>query len=84
VDKIRIEASFISHPLCCVADKPECRAMIDMAIRFVGNIDSILESSPSGNFDRAGYPGRNYPRVKLQTCDATFCISLREPVSHGL
>src|SRR5215469_9405497 len=39
MDKIGIESAFISHLSCCVPDKPERRAMVDVAIGFVRNVD---------------------------------------------
>lgn len=37
--QIGIEGAFISHLLCCISDKPECRAVVDVAIGFVGDVD---------------------------------------------
>src|SRR5262252_6589938 len=39
MDEISIDSAFISDLLCRIADKPKRRAMVDVAIGFVGNID---------------------------------------------
>src|SRR5215468_5909454 len=39
MDEIRIDSAFISNLLCRITDKPERRAMVDVAIGFIGNVD---------------------------------------------
>ena len=39
MDEISIDNAFISDPFCRITDKPERRAMVHVAIGFVGNID---------------------------------------------
>src|SRR5215472_5783471 len=39
MDEISIDSAFISGLLCRITDKPERRAMVDVAIGLIGNVD---------------------------------------------
>ena len=39
MDEISIDSAFISNLLCRITDKPKRRAMVDVAIGFIGNVD---------------------------------------------